>query len=206
MQCATGRCSETMNFVLEYQKKNKDEYLLIDNDMFLINHFDITKYRQYDATFILQNRGDIYYMWPQFYYFNMNKMQGIELLNWNVCDGCDCGGMSKNWLKNEFPMDSFPNLEDIRYSENGFEIKKCLAMKHLWSLSWDRSELPIVPDYDELLKFLETDPRNINGKFFCEIYDNVFLHYRAGTNWKQEGMFLHKYLVNKLKNILIHKE
>ena len=32
------------------------------------------------------------------------------------------------------------------------------------------------------------------------IYDNVFLHYRAGGNWRKEGLELHKLLSQKLKN------
>ena len=41
------------------------------------------------------------------------------------------------------------------------------------------------------------------GKFFCEIYDNVFLHYRAGGNWRNEGINIHKKLTKELKEALL---
>ena len=47
------------------------------------------------------------------------------------------------------------------------------------------------------------DIRNKDGKFFCEIYDNVFLHYRAGGNWMGEGMDIHNLLTNMLKEAII---
>ena len=47
------------------------------------------------------------------------------------------------------------------------------------------------------------DIRNKNGKFFCEIYDNVFLHYRAGGNWLREGLHVHKMLTKQLKEALL---
>jgi hypothetical protein len=42
-----------------------------------------------------------------------------------------------------------------------------------------------------------------NGNFFCEIYDEVFLHYRAGGNWNEEGMAMHNALSTKLKQALL---
>ena len=39
---------------------------------------------------------------------------------------------------------------------------------------------------NKLIHFIKTDPRNQNDKFFCEIYDNKFLHYRAGGNWEKK--------------------
>ena len=58
----------------------------------------------------------------------------------------------------------------------------------------------------KLIDFFKKDVRNIDGKFFCEIYDGVFLHYRAGGNWRNEGLELHKKLSNALKNCLCNDE
>jgi hypothetical protein len=52
--------------------------------------------------------------------------------------------------------------------------------------------------------FIKTDPRNQNGKFFCEIYDNKFLHYRAGGNWEKRNMNIHMGLTIKLRNLLLN--
>ena len=57
--------------------------------------------------------------------------------------------------------------------------------------------------YAALFTFLKEDVRNVNQKFFCEIYDNVFLHYRAGGNWIKEGMNLHNELTKKLRKVLL---
>jgi hypothetical protein len=54
-----------------------------------------------------------------------------------------------------------------------------------------------------LVEFLQNDFRNENGKFFCELYEGVFLHYRAGGNWRGEGMDAHRRLTQALKNVLI---
>jgi hypothetical protein len=197
------RTADSLNFILEYQKKNIDEYFFIDSDMFLIDNFDISKYRMYQAVFVLQQRGPISYIWPQYYYFNMNIMKDFDLLNWNLCDYCDAGGNTKYWVEKQF-HNELPTTHSLRYSKNGFEINNCLLVKHLWSLSWDESEMPkFIKENKKVLEFLETDPRNKEGKFFCEIYDDKFLHYRGGCNWLGAGMQLHINLTKKLKSILM---
>ena len=57
--------------------------------------------------------------------------------------------------------------------------------------------------HQDLIDFFENDFRNTNNKYFCEIYENVFLHYRAGSNWLGEGMDAHKKLTQSLKQILL---
>lgn len=51
----------------------------------------------------------------------------------------------------------------------------------------------------------KNDPRNVNKKFFSEIYDGVFFHYRAGKNWRMESMDLHNMLSIRLLNIFTNK-
>ena len=60
-----------------------------------------------------------------------------------------------------------------------------------------------LKDNTKLIDFLKNDVRNVNDKFFCEIYDNVFLHYRAGGNWREEGLDLHKLLSHQLQSSLL---
>jgi len=92
---AAYRCANSMNYILNYQKNNKDKYLLLDSDMFLIDYFDIDKYSKYDCAIVLQSRNNskINYFWNGIYYFDMTKMKNINMLNWNTCSGCDVGGM-----------------------------------------------------------------------------------------------------------------
>jgi hypothetical protein len=72
-------------------------------------------------------------------------------------------------------------------------------------LSYDETQIPKnLQGNNKLIHFIKTDPRNQNGKFFCEIYDNKFLHYRGGGNWEKINMNIHVGLTLKLKNLLLN--
>ena len=199
------RHADTFNkYVLQYQKDNPDKYLLLDSDMFLVDYFDINKYSNYDCAIVLQSRNNEGYLWPGLCYFDMTKMKNFELINWSLCPGFDSGGMTKEWLKKQMGTLPIPNTDDIRSLDKNFHTNDIYFIKHLWSCSWDISELPInLRDNVKLIDFLKNDVRNVNDKFFCEMYDNVFLHYRCGGNWRKEGLELHKMLSQKLKKTLL---
>jgi len=183
------RASDSFNFILSFQKQYPDKYLLLDSDMFLIDDFDLSDYENYDSSVVLQSRnnGIINYIWNGLYYFDINKMKNIDLLNWDCTYGCDTGGMTQQWLKLQIL-----NKEKIYF------------IKHLSSLAWDEKEIPEnLKDNEKLIEFIKSDPRNKNGKFYCEIYDNKFLHYRAGGNWEKRNMKLHVNLSLKLRQMLL---
>ncbi len=198
---AAIRCADSMTFILNYQKNNPDKYLLLDSDMFLIDYFDINKYSQYDCAVVLQSRNNfkVNYFWNGIYYFDMTKMKNLDLLNWTCCPGCDVGGMMQEWLQKQMKDKPIPNTDEIRWKNELFHTNNIYFIKHLWSCSWDITELPTnIIESSPIIDFIKNDPRNSNNKFFCEIYDNVFLHYRAGGNWLNEGMDLHNNLSNNL--------
>tara|TARA_B110000483_G_scaffold237673_1_gene312887 strand:- start:5853 stop:6701 length:849 start_codon:yes stop_codon:yes gene_type:complete len=204
--CASSRTADSMNYILEYQKNNQDKYLLLDSDMFLIDYFDINKYSNYHSAIVLQSRNQykINYFWNGIYYFDLTKMKNLELLNWNCSTHCDTGGMMQEWLKKQMENIPIPNTDEIRWTDNSFHTNNIYFIKHLCSCSWDINELPKnLQDNVKLIDFLKNDTRNVNNKFFCEIYDNKFLHYRAGGNWRKEGLNLHKLLSQQLKNSLL---
>lgn len=205
--CAALRCADSMNYILQYQKQHLDKYLLLDSDMFLIDYFDINKYSNYDCAVVLQSRNEhtIHYFWNGIYYFDTRKMKNIDLLNWNCCYGCDVGGMMQQWLQTQFIDTPIPNTDEIRWSKDKiFHTDNTYVIKHLWSCTWDIDELPKrLKNNTKLIEFLQKDVRNLNGKFFCEIYDDMFLHYRAGGNWRKEGIDLHRHLSDILYDILI---
>lgn len=203
---AATRCADSMNFILQYQKENPDRYLLLDSDMFLIDDFDINKLNNYDCAVVLQSRNEnkTNYFWNGIYYFNMMKMKDIELINWNCCRDCDVGGMMQSWLKQQMGTTPIPGTEEIRWTDTTFHTNNIYFIKHLWSCSWNEEELPEnLQNNTRLIDFLKKDERNIENKFFCEIYDDVFLHYRAGGNWRNEGMKLHTILSKRLKAALL---
>lgn len=201
------RTADSLNYILSYQKNNPDKYLLFDSDMFLINHFDIDKYSQYDCAILLQSRNNftINYLWNGIYYFDFTKMKNIELLNWSMSPYCDTGGMTQYWLKSQMGNTPIPSTDDLRWKKNQtFHTNDIYFIQHLWSHTWDINELPTsLQSNTKLIEFIKNDPRNTNGKFFCEIYDDVILHYRAGGNWRHEGLDLHRRLTNKLKDVLM---
>lgn len=200
------RCADSMNYILNYQIQNPDRYLLLDSDMFLIDYFDIDAYSKYDCAVVLQSRnnGQINYFWNGIYYFDMFKMGDIGMLNWSTCNSCDVGGMMQFWLKKQMGNLPMPNTDEIRWTNKTFNTNNIYFIKHLWSCSWDKTELPEkLKEKRELIEFIQNDPRNNNGKYFCEIYDNVFLHYRAGGNWRKEGLNFQNELAVKLKNSIV---
>lgn len=200
---ASVRCADSMNFILQFQKENPDKYLLIDSDMFLINDCDLSAYKDYDCAIVLQSRNNYqtHYIWNGIYYFDFNKMKNIDLLNWNCAPGLDVGGMMQQWLAVQ--TNDIPDVNEIRHSNKVFHQDDIYYIKHLWSCSWDMSELPDnLKNNTKLVEFFLSDPRNINNKFYCEIYDNKFLHYRAGGNWENRGMNLHIQLSYKLKDVI----
>jgi hypothetical protein len=192
------------NHVLSYQRKNPDKYLLLDSDMFLIDYFDINKWINYESAIVLQSRNNTGYLWPGLCYLDFTKMKNIDLFDWSICPGFDSGGMTKEWLKLQMSENTMPNTDEIRWTNKEFHTKTIYFIKHLWSCSWNQDELPNnLRDNKKLIDFFTKDIRNKNGKFFCEIYDNVFLHYRAGGNWLREGLHIHKMLTEQLKEALL---
>ena len=107
-----------------------------------------------------------------------------------------------DWLLKQMGNWPMPDTNKIRWTNGVFYTDRFFFIKHLYSCTWDASE---APDYisPTLLHFLTNDPRNTNGKFFCELYDNAFLHYRAGGNWRQEGLVFHQAITQKLKQALL---
>jgi hypothetical protein len=202
IQSGSHRHSITLNEILKYQLSNPDKYLLLDADMILIDYLDIDKYQNKSAV-LLQERGDVRYAWPGLFYFDTTTTTNLELFNWYVNFGVtDTGGMTELWLKAQM-MDGekFPSTNDLRWKRDvDYNTSKVYFIKHLWSLTWNENELPDnLKGNDNLITFLKNDKRNKDGKFFCEIYDDVFLHYRGGgCNWMGEGIEFHKSQLEKL--------
>jgi len=195
-----------MNYILNYQIRNPDKYLLLDSDMFLIDYFDIDKYSNYECAIVFQSRqnGEINYFWNGIYYFDMTKIRDIELLNWNCCPGSDTGGMMKDWIKKNVYESHIPDINEMRWNDKNYHTSIIYFIRHLHSCTWDISELPSNLESNlKLIDFLKNDKRNNNDKFFCEIYDDVFLHYRAGGNWLKEGLEFHINHSDALKAVFI---
>jgi len=204
---ASERSADSMNLMTRYMIEHPDQYLVIDSDMFLIHDFSADKYKEYCAAIVLQSRANptYYYPWNGLYYFDMMKLKNTEQMRWERIPGyCDTGGHMNDWFLGQMDTRPIPNTDDIRWSNQTFHNDLFYFIKHLWSGTWNHDETPdYIKERPTLLEFLSTDPRNTNGKFFCELYDNAFLHYRAGGNWRQEGLAFHKENTKKLKSVLL---
>lgn len=205
-RCAAQRCADSMNFILKYQLENPDQYLIIDSDMFLISDIDESRYSGYDCAIVLQTRNEnkIYYPWNGLFYFDITRMRNTDLLNWNMIPNCDVGGMMYEWMIKQMYGQTIPTPELLRKTKKSFCNLDTYFIHHLWSLTWDETELPEnIKHNSKLIEYFKTDSRNQNGKFFCEIYDDSFLHYRAGGNWRGEGEDFHRYRTELLKHVIM---
>jgi hypothetical protein len=204
---ASDRTADSMNFIFQYQQAHPDQYLVIDSDMFLIRDFSAEQYKEYSAAVVLQSRANptYHYPWNGLYYFDMFKLKNKEQIRWECIPGCcDTGGRMNDWFMTQMGHRPIPNTDDIRWSNQTFHNDVFYFIKHLWSGTWNHDETPdYIKERPNLLEFLSMDPRNTNGTFFCELYDNAFLHYRAGGNWRQEGLAFHKENTKKLKSVLL---
>jgi hypothetical protein len=196
------RHSQSMNEMLKFQLNNPDLYLILDSDMFLIDYLDINKYINFNAAIVLQQRVNksINYIWPGLCFFNMNNINNFKELKWDMIPNTDNGGASYIWLNNQVTDNEvFPSVEVLRHYH--IETSNIYFISHLWSLTWNQSEYPF--NNNLLLDFLNNDFRNINNMFYCEIYDNCFLHYRAGSNWNNEDINLHDSQILKFKDVIL---
>ena len=188
------RCADSMNFMLTYQKTHPDQYLILDSDMFLVDDLDSSYYSSYECAILLQLKYEKVYFWHGICYMDTTKMNNMDLLNWNCCDGCDTGGMMNKWLLSQCSYD------DLTHSNH----PQFYFIRHYASGAWDTSYVnDTMKQKSNLITFLQSDPRNENGAFFCELYDNKFLHYRAGCNWRGEGLEMHRRLSQMLKDALL---
>ena len=187
------RTADSMNVILAYQKQHPDLYLLLDSDMFLIDYFDISDYDEYDCSVVLQHRKDvdritdIYYIWNGIYYFNIHRLD-TSLMNWGLTYTTDTGGRMYEWLKLLLSKED----DNVHF------------MKYLKSGEWNIQDMPAnLKTNERLVRFLQGDIRNVNGNFFCELYDNKFFHYRAGGNWEKRNFELHVELSHQLKSVFL---
>jgi hypothetical protein len=206
---AHTRTAIGMNIMLNYQKENPDKYLILDSDMFLIDYMDINKYDGYKCAFVLQSRENNYrYMWNGIVYMDMNLIKhDINDFDWDLMPFTDVGGKTHDWLERQMKNDDIyvPTCEELRYKKDtNYNLKSLYYIKHLWSLTWNESEIPEnLKKQKELISFMKNDMRNKNNNFYCEIYDNIFLHYRSGGNWVGEGLNFHNNHSSNLKKILL---
>jgi len=170
------RCADTFQFmlgVIPWQQYSTVLYL--DADMFPISPIDeIPTNLLVSVAGVKQTRRkyltEHIYFWPGLVWLDsrspMRNLLSFDLIS-RFGLKTDVGGETNSWFR--FLM-SF-----------GYKVR---FLTHLQSGNWDETNAPASVLYNpELVNWLKSDYRNVNGRFFAEIYDEKFLHYRGGGNW-----------------------
>lgn len=190
---SSQRHARTMNFMYNnYQKHSPNFILALDSDMFPIRDFSLENWVNYDIGYVPQNRGFCFYMWPNLYFLNPKNIPETtkNLINWNKYHGTDIRGMT---------VGTDSGGQTFNFLMNN--TSKTYYINHLISLQWNSELCPKWIDKN-IKSFLDSDYRNQKGMYFGEIYDDLFLHYRAGTNWTNFDVNSHNNNVSLLISLI----
>ena len=191
-----NRCAESLQYVLSvvpwWQFNN---LLVIDGDMFPIADIEAPLVSE-SSVFrgVLQTRKffnrSIKYFWNGYFWIH-NSCPFHHLVNFQ--NGLinkintDVGGRTSYFLNALLRFD-YP----VSY------------VKHFPSGQWDESDLESLKIDETLKKFIKRDTRNSSsGRFYTELYDRVFFHYRAGGNWMNNNIFDEENRRHSLKQSLL---
>jgi hypothetical protein len=181
------RHTQTINYIYQnFQKDNTNLIFTLDCDMFPIKEFSFEKWENFDIVSVFQYRENISYLWPNLYFINPNTLPNKDTLNWD-------GGLIER-VSTDTGGKSYYYLRDNKNLKVG-------VIPHLSSESWNKKDLNFELD-ENVIKFLDKDIRNKGDKYFCEIYDEIFLHYRAGSNWEELQRPIHQIRTINLKKCL----
>ena len=201
-----------MNFMLKYQIANPDQYLILDNDMFLIDYLDVNeRYNDYKTAFNLRkrflNNKTHRYIWIGIVYMDMRKIDDIYYLDWGFNYGeTDCGGMSEEWLNRQIKDDEkIPSVYEIEFNRfDKYHTSNIYFMKTNRGNSWRINEIPKnLEKKNKFIEFLKEDNRNYGELIYSEIYDDIFYHYNTDCNLRDEDLEYHNYLSKKLNDVII---
>jgi hypothetical protein len=179
---ASNRHVDSMNYITTYIINNKDKYLIIDNDMFFIDNYDLDGLNNYYFGYVEQERvvdNKLYkYPWANLVYIDTKLTPNLELLKWDLMKGLDVGGKAGGWL--------------LTLDKSKIKKFDCLH-SGMWNIYNFPKELN-----KKLLAFLNFDPRNTNNNYFAELFESKIFHYRGGSNWMINSKKLHDKLTKLL--------
>lgn len=131
-----------------------DICMIVDSDMFLIDKFNIEDYISgYPIGGIPQYRGNVKYITNQLMIFNMKEIIKIDH-NIDFMDG---------FIENQ-------------------NVDSCGEM-HYWFKRNNINLKETFTSYPTHFHDIEIQDPNITNGINFELYDEIFLHYRAGSNW-----------------------
>lgn len=158
-----------------------NKILILDNDIFPITYFSWEEKMQgsFCRSVVYESRSrflkkSVGHLWGGLIYINAAQMPLKQI--WSF----DCGKI--NGVKVDVSGNTYYWLNSVK--EKGLE-SKFQRIKHLPSLQWNYSNLTSIFS-DNIKEFIIEDERNIDNNYYTEFYDETFLHFRAGSNWKKE--------------------
>ncbi len=177
---ANTRAADTLQYAWCQEIENsKTPVFVIDNDMFPVKDFSVREILDGSVLAGVHSQSPskdskkiIPWIWAGLLFLNPKEMRHREIWSFDCgrVDGVpvDVSGQTYHWLQKAHAEGIQPNW-----------------IKHLPSLQWSLSDLPIsLPKI--MTDFMQSDDRNKENKFFCELYAQTFLHFRAGSNWNRE--------------------
>ena len=179
---ANLRASDSLQIAFNSEILNSNsKVIIVDNDMFPIANFSWEKLmtdkicRSVIHTSSSKfSRKKIDYLWSGLMFIDGEKIPFKN--DWSF----DCGKV-KN-VRVDVSGQTHYWLSKLR-NEKLYELFEPII--HLPSLKWGQNELNDLFT-SSLSDFVSQDERNIDGKFYSELYDGNFLHFRAGSNWNKE--------------------
>lgn len=131
-----------------------DICMIVDSDMFLIDKFNVENYiSEYLIAGIPQHRGHVKYITNQLMIFNMKEIIKID-----------------------------KNIDFMDGTVENQHVDSCGEM-HYWIKKNNINLKEVSTIYPTHFNEIELQDPNITNGINFELYDEIFLHYRAGSNW-----------------------
>jgi hypothetical protein len=177
---ANTRAADTLQFVWnQVIRESSSPVLILDNDMFPVKDFSVLETIGsgmlagiYSTSPSKDGSILIPWIWSGLLFLDPQNMPNKEL--WSFDCGrvdnipVDVSGQTHNWLKHVVSKGINPKW-----------------LSHHSSLKWNMQDVK-VPLPKSIIDFMESDDRNQNSNFYCELYNDTFIHFRAGSNWNRE--------------------
>jgi len=204
IRCSSTRKASVMNFILKYQIKYPDQYLILDSDIFLIDYLDINeRYKEYKMAFSIRQNyyNEIVYKYIKLgvIYMDTRKIEDIYYLDWGINYGItDIGGLSYDWLNRQLGKgERIPTKYELYFNQyDNYNTKNIYFMKILGKNSWTIKQYPENLKNEKFKNFLIEDNRNNGELIYGEIFDNIFYHFSMKKNKNQLE------LLNKFNDII----
>jgi len=179
------RTADTLNYGMQLIDSHSRGFLaILDSDMIPVRPFDVGDIlSESEICYLPQKRSnefqDFTYPWPGIFFANLKTISRTADLNWDCANihgvALDTGGGLHDWVAERS------------------DVSRIITGLHSNSWKW-AEDTPNVSD--SLRDFLEIDSQLNNGTQFAELFDDTFLHLRAGSNWDPKMREHHEYRLN----------